>query len=135
MLQLWERVRVSETCFDSQTQAMLLSLLKLCVLLQVSVREFYLEELVKQEGEPVGEHLLSDWLGPDREVKKEGSGWEGGKKKKKKEPAAECKPLHDTPTPSATIWSQRNISSVDEKVFKSCSHSRENAGYHQSSRG
>ena len=31
------------------------------------LRQFYLEELVKKEGEPVGEHLLGDRLRPGRE--------------------------------------------------------------------
>lgn len=33
----------------------------------MSDEQTYLEELVKQEGEPVGEHLLSDRLRPGRD--------------------------------------------------------------------
>lgn len=40
-----------------------------CVCGYVCDRQFYLEELVKQEGEPVGEHLLSNRLRPGREMK------------------------------------------------------------------
>lgn len=44
-------------------------LLKLCVSVCVPLGQFYLEELVKQEGEPVGEHLLSNRLRPGRVMK------------------------------------------------------------------
>lgn len=40
--------------------------------------QFYLEELVKQEGEPVGEHLLGDRLRPG----KEGGNGRGKRKEK-----------------------------------------------------
>lgn len=40
------------------------------VFLSTCVCVFYLEELVKQEGEPVGEHLLCDWFRPGRNGKR-----------------------------------------------------------------
>lgn len=61
-------VRVTETCFNCQTPVLLL-LQKLCVFTLVSVWQSHLEELVKQEGEPVGEHLFSNRLCPVKEAK------------------------------------------------------------------
>lgn len=63
---------VSETFFNSQTPVVMLLLLQLCVSVCVPLGQVYLEELVKQEGEPVGEHLLSNRLSPGRPMKENG---------------------------------------------------------------
>lgn len=44
----------------------------MCICVCAPLGQFYLEELVKQEGEPVGEHLLSNRLSPGRPMKENG---------------------------------------------------------------